>query len=98
MLWCKKHASPKGLILAIADEDLMDQTFEEGDFILSVNKFFKGELVETETVSDMFEAVKIINAVGEEAVSLIIGANLATEDIVKRVSGIPHLQVFKINS
>ena len=98
MLWCKEHESPKGLVLALADEELMGQSFEEGEFLLAVNNFFKGRLVETENVPAMLESARIINAVGRDAVSLVINANLATEDVVKQVSGIPHMQVFKINS
>ena len=98
MIWCKKHNSPKGLILAMSDETLFGKTFEEGEFRLSITSFYKGELLEVKSIAPLLDEAVMINAVGEKAVEVILMAGLGSVDFVKKVDGIPHLQVLKINS
>lgn len=97
MLWCRRHESEQGAILAVADQELMDMEFEEGELVLKVTGFFRGELVKANLIAEHFEDVGIINAVGEKAVAKVIKNGLATPSCVKRVGGVPHVQVFKIN-
>lgn len=98
MIWCKQHNSPKGLILAISDENLLGKTFEEGEFCLSITNFYKGELLAKNAVTPLLDEAVMINAVGEKAVEVILAAGLGSADFVKKVDGIPHLQVLKITS
>ena len=93
MLWFKRYVRGRDVVVAIADEELMGKCFEEGEFVLKVTSFFKGELLREEEVLERLKEATIINAVGERAVKVVIKAGLATEKGVKRVAGVPHLQV-----
>ncbi len=97
MIWCRMHAGRKRAVLAIADEELMGMSFEEGEFVLSVNSFFKGELVREDEAAAMLKDAEIINAVGRKAVAVVLEAGLSDGGTVKRVGGVPHVQVVKIN-
>lgn len=93
MIWHHLYRQ-KETVLALADEELMGREFEEGNLLLSVGDFYRGELVDEGDVAGLMEGATIINAVGERAVSAVMEACRATEQSVRRVDGVPHLQVF----
>ncbi|MBR9681706.1 MAG: DUF424 family protein [Candidatus Altiarchaeota archaeon] len=96
MLWYRKHLSREGMVLALADQDLMDKNFEEGDFLLSITSFYKGELIAREEVASLLGEAKIINAVGEGAVAVLLESGLTTKETIRKTAGIPHVQTVKI--
>ena len=98
MLWVKRHSSQRGMVLAMADQDLMGRQFEEGDLVLSITAFFKGELVESEAALTDLKGVTVINAVGPVAVNAVLSCGLCHRAAVKRVDGIPHIQVFMLDA
>ncbi len=86
---------PQG-VLAFADEELMGQSFQEGEFLLSVTGFFGTELVGEDRLEQLLPKARTVNAVGERAVRFLIDRGLCTERGVKRVAGVPHVQLFFI--
>jgi hypothetical protein len=93
VIWQRTYER-RDIVLALADGELMGQSFEEGKFRLSVGGFYRGELVDERNVPGLLEDATVVNAVGERAVAAVIAAGLATERAVKRVAGVPHVQVF----
>jgi len=93
VLWSKVYRRGKEVVLALADEELMGREFEEGEFVLRVDSFYRGELVDEEEAALLCRGATIINAVGERAVKTVINAGLATEGAVRKVAGVPHVQV-----
>ena len=92
MLWFKRYLRGGDVVIALADEELMGKQFEEGDFLLKIGAFYRGELIDEEEARERVKEGTIINAVGERAVGVLIDLGLATEKSVKRVSGVPHVQ------
>lgn len=74
----------------------MDKNFEEGDFLLSITSFYKGELIAREEVASLLGEAKIINAVGEGAVAVLLESGLTTKETIRKTAGIPHVQTVKI--
>ena len=93
MLWARVYRRGKDTVLALADEELMGKSFEEGEFVLKVGKFYKGKLIDEKEAMELCKEATIINAVGERAVKVVLKAGLASERSIKRISNIPHIQV-----
>ncbi len=91
--WARLHFAGSDLILAICDENLLGKRFEEGEFVLEINNFWKGELVGEEKAKELAKKATIINAVGENAVKLVFELGLAEKGMEKKVKGIPHVQI-----
>ena len=91
MIWARVYHKQE-VVLAIADKELMGEEFKEGDFVLSVNNFFQGELVNEEEVESLLKQATVVNAVGERSVAAVIKAGLSQEKFVKKVAGVPHVQ------
>jgi hypothetical protein len=91
VIWARVYRR-KEIVLALADKELMGEEFREGDFILAVNSFFQGELVNEEEVEALLKQATVVNAVGERAVAAVIKAGLSKERFVKTVAGVPHVQ------
>ena len=93
MLWSRVYRRRGEMVLALADEELMGKRFEEGELVLEVGKFYMGEKIEEEKAEELVKKATIINAVGERAVKAVIRAGMAREEHVRKIAGIPHIQV-----
>lgn len=82
-------------ILAVCDEDIVGQTFEEGDlrFIVSEN-FYKGEKKSDQETLDLIKNYDTINMVGKKIIKLAIENDIINEEDVIYIQGIPHIQLF----
>ncbi len=70
MILVKKYRDSYGNVLVLCDKDLYGKKFEEGDLILDINDFFKGEEKENiseEEINDSY----FIYAVGEESIKIL---------------------------
>ena len=81
-------------IVAICDQNIIGQFFEEGDRCIHVNeKFYKGELVTVEEGLAAMEQATIANIVGECIVEKALEAQLIHERGIIRIQNVPHAQV-----
>ncbi|MBR9680496.1 MAG: DUF424 family protein [Candidatus Altiarchaeota archaeon] len=87
-----KFHQAREIVLALADKELLGKKFSEGEKILTVNNFFRGEIVEEEEIKDLVKKATIINAVGDRVTKAIIDAGLANKSAIKTVENIPHIQ------
>ena len=95
MIWVKKYRDNYGEVVVLCDKDLYGKRFEEGEFVLEINDFFKGE--EKENISD--EDIKdcyFIYAVGEKSVKILKEKNIISDEDVKRIKNIPYVFVLLI--
>lgn len=83
----------KEVVLAMADLELLGKTFREGNSILEVTSFFKEKEASPEEIKEIIKKATIINAVGKKATKTVVDAGLADSSHLKRVKGIPHVQV-----
>ena len=93
MIWCKTYIQKNNLILAIADEDLMDKTFDEGERILTIGAFYKGDLKTKEDIKKLVNKATIINAVGLKSTSLLVEQKLISQKNIQKIGGISHVQL-----
>ncbi|MFW9935756.1 MAG: DUF424 domain-containing protein [Candidatus Thorarchaeota archaeon] len=81
-------------IVAICDQNILGQSFEEGDRCIHINeRFYKGKLVSVEEGLAAMGKATIANIVGENIVNEALKAQLIHERGVIRIQNVPHAQV-----
>jgi hypothetical protein len=89
MILVKKYRDSYGYALVLCDKNLYGKKFEEGEFVLELNEFFKGE--EREKVDEKdFEDIYFIYAVGEESINILKEKKIIEEKDIKRIAGVPY--------
>lgn len=94
----KIHKLNKQSIVAICDEELVGKIFEEGNLILDVKKsFYDGDKRSDVEIGDLMRNADQINVVGKRSVNLALEEELISEEDIKYVNGIPHVQIILIH-
>jgi hypothetical protein len=89
----KTHETKNGVIVAVVDQNLLGQKFEEGDLQLDLSSiYYKGELKTPDEVGDLIRNAYGVNIVGEHAIKLAIEEGIVDENMIKKISGIPYYQ------
>jgi hypothetical protein len=93
----KLHETNSGYLLAACDRELIDETLSEEKIEFKIKDCFYGkeEIQEKELINKMNEA-QSINLVGKKTVGIAIKNGLASEKQVKKIMGVPHLQIYRI--
>ncbi|BFI73369.1 hypothetical protein YN1_3560 [Nanoarchaeota archaeon] len=95
MILVKKYRDNNGNVIVLCDKDLYGKKFEEGELILNINDFFKGE--ERENINEEeIEDCYFIYAVGEESIKILKEKNIINDNDIKRIKGIPYVFVLFI--
>ncbi|RDD52573.1 DUF424 family protein [Nanoarchaeota archaeon NZ13-N] len=97
MIFLKKIESKDGLILILCDKDLYGKEFSEGEVVISINDFYIGEEVNEVEPSILEEAI-MINAIGKEAIDILIKNSILKDDDigeVRYVKGVPYIFIVK---
>ncbi len=86
-----------GKVAAICDENLLGKEFREGEVVLKVSReYYGGEIVGKERVKEVLQSLPIIGLVGEGCIGIAVELGLADWRFVKRVAGIPHLNIYRL--
>ncbi|NOZ82814.1 MAG: DUF424 family protein [Euryarchaeota archaeon] len=95
--WTKVYRVEMEVLVAVCDEELLGQVFEEGELVLDVREeFYGGErLTESEVLQVLREAT-IANLTGRGAVRMGIKAGVIDRRNVLKVQGIPHAQMVRM--
>ena len=81
-------------IVAICDQNLLGESFEEGDRCIHISEqFYKGKLVSVEEGVAAMEKATIANIVGDCIVNEALKAQLIHERGIIRIQNVPHAQV-----
>jgi hypothetical protein len=100
LIYLNKFESPKGLMLAMCDEELMGNVFREGKTEIDLSRyggFYKGRLVSEDDARRVVGMrVYSANVVGERSVRLLIEAGLVKAEEVKSVQGVPVVHLFRV--
>jgi len=86
-------------IVAICDAELLGRTFVQGDAIIDLEKyrsFYEGNDVNEDEAIELIRNAKNINLVGEKSVGAAKKALNIEHDNIKRIAGIPHLQIYYV--
>jgi len=100
MIYFKRYKTEHGDVIAMCDEELIGKIIKEGKIEIDLNKyssFYKGELLKEEDVEALIGDIYSANIVGERSTKIIIKKGLANENEVRKVNGVPLLQLFKID-
>lgn len=98
-IFMKIHSTENESILAIADANLLGKKYSDEKRVLDLQtfrSFYEGELSEAEKINSALEECTIANAVGKEAVSILIKKGLAKKSDIVDIGGISHVQICKI--
>lgn len=103
MIYLKIHNSQNGKVVAMCDESLIDTVLSDGMAemdIRSYSGFYKGDLVEKESVPavEELEDLDSVNIVGSESVDIAVEKSLISMDSVKKIGDVPYAQAFKMKS
>ncbi|MBD3164019.1 DUF424 family protein [Candidatus Woesearchaeota archaeon] len=86
----KKHLSGKKLILAVCDDALLGKRFSQDNLQVDLaSEFYNGSHMGQDMLLSLINKAYIINAVGEETISMLKNIGLITEDNIIRISGMP---------
>ena len=100
MIYFKRYKTEHGDIIAMCDEELIGKIIKDGKIEIDLDKyssFYKGELLKEEDVEALIGDIYSANIVGERSTKIIIKRGLASENDVRKVNGIPFVQLFKID-
>ncbi|WP_254532278.1 DUF424 domain-containing protein [Natrinema gelatinilyticum] len=89
-----ERQTQEGLLVAVCDEDVLGETFEEGDLSLTVTEeFYGGDEVDERTVVESLAQAAVANIVGTRAVELAIEEGFVDEANVLEVGKTLHAQM-----
>ena len=95
--WVKRIETPEGILVNVCDEELLGREFREGEIVLRVSpSFYGGRIVEENEARELLHEGDIISLVGERVISMAVEEGLATWKAVKRVKGVPFLNIYKL--
>jgi len=102
MVFVKVHEKKSGgrvcRVVAVCDEELVGRVFREGGRELDLKNyagFYRGRVASEGEVIELIRGAENLNLVGEKAVEAARKA-LGSVSGVRRVAGVPCLQVYRI--
>ncbi|MCM8831436.1 MAG: DUF424 family protein [Candidatus Omnitrophica bacterium] len=99
-IFYKVHLSSTGeSILALCDANLIGKKFSSQNLVLDLEtfkSFYVGEELNIKEAKKLFENSDSMNIVGKNSIQLAIDLGYAKIDQVLYISGVPHLQIYKI--
>ena len=96
MIWTRQYKIGSDIVLAMADQELMDKRFEQDELVLEVSSFYQGKLVSQEQAAKLTSSANIINAVGEKTIKMLSSTGIVEKEHARTVEGIPHIQIIMV--
>ena len=87
------------LIVAICDKELLGRTLKQGEVVLDLEKyssFYDGVSLSEEEAVSWIKSSRNLNLVGVKAVKAAKTALKVSASSVKKIQGVPHLQVYYV--
>ena len=97
-MYLKTHPSPDGEIVALCDIGLIGKVLTSGKMRLDLSAyapFYLGKKVEEKEAVEALASAQNANIVGKKALAAAKKAGLAVSH-AKTISGVPHLQVYRM--
>ena len=93
----RERRTAEGLLVAVCDDEVLGETFENGEISLTVNEeFYGGDEVDEEDVIDSLARAQVANIVGSRAVEIAVEAGIIDDNHVLDVGGTRHAQLVRI--
>ncbi|THE65773.1 DUF424 domain-containing protein [Salinadaptatus halalkaliphilus] len=92
-----ERETPEGLLVSVCDDDVLGETFEEGEFSLTVTEeFYAGEAATDGDVVESLARADVANIVGTNAVDLAVEEGIIDEEAVLEVGETRHAQLLRM--
>ena len=92
-----ERETDEGLLVAVCDDDVLGETFEDGEVSLTVSEeFYGGEEADEQAVVNSLARASVANIVGTEAVELAIREGFVEEANVLDVESTRHAQFLRL--
>jgi len=92
-----ERSTDEGLLVAVCDDDVLGETFEDGAVSLTVTEeFYGGETVDERAVIESLGRASVANIVGREAVELAVREGFVDEANVLDVGSTRHAQFLRM--
>ncbi|MDS0476006.1 DUF424 family protein [Natrinema sp. 1APR25-10V2] len=93
-----ERETQEGLLVAVCDEDVLGETFEDGDLSLTVTEeFYGGDAADENAVLESLAQADVANIVGTRAVELAVEAGFIDEANVLEVGSTLHAQLLRMS-
>jgi hypothetical protein len=90
----KKHVSAGRLILAACDDSLIGSVIEDSDAVIDLGRgFYQGEETAKEEFLSLIKKAYILNAVGPDTIKVLLEEGIISQDNIKKVNDVPHVQL-----
>ena len=86
-------------IIAICDKELLGKVFTEGERVLDLKiykSFYDGDKLAEEEIIEIIKSAVNANIVGKKSINLASKAIKIEKKNIKKIAGIPHLQIYKV--
>ena len=84
-------------LLAICDSDIIGQDFEEGEISIHVSdNFYSEKECKKDEAVKLAKKATIVNAVGNEIVSLLVNEKIVNKTSVLKIGKVLHAQVVSL--
>lgn len=96
-VWVKVHHSKTGeTVVAVCDEDLLGKKIKisEGFTVEVSEAFYGGALIARDELDKYIVQAKILNLLGDAAVSYMVEKGIVPERAVIKLGDIPHVQIY----
>lgn len=93
-MFAKVYKTEGEYMVAACEKSLIGKTFKEGKITLKVtDEFYKGEEISEDKLIELLNKATIANLVGKP-VDIAIKHGFVDEDMVIKISGVKHAQIF----
>lgn len=100
MIYLNKFDTPKGVMVAMCDEELLGRALREGRIEIDLKQygaFYKGDLVsEEDAAKAITDKVYSANVVGDRSVGILLGKGIIKERDVRTVQGVRYVHLFRV--
>jgi len=96
MCYVKVHRYGGEVLVALCDEELLGRTLSDGRIEFEVSeRFYGGIRVTLREAARYIAEGTIINAVGENVISMLVHLNEGVLEAVVWIAGVPHVQIVR---
>lgn len=93
----RERNTEEGLLVAVCDDDVLGETFENGDVSLTVTEeFYGGDVVDESDVVESLSRAAVANIVGADAVALAVAEGFVDEANVLELDATRHAQFLRM--
>ena len=87
----------EGLLVAVCDDDVLGETFDDGEVSLTVTEeFYGGDEADEAAVVDSLARASVANIVGDQSVALAVEEGFVDEANVLEVDTTRHAQFLRM--